>query len=168
MAKRGRKSKLTDELRDEICELLENGNFIETACDAVGISHQTFYRWLDENSELNEAIKRARSKAERKSIERIRKAAEGGDVASVQEVEKRYPDGTIEKERNVKYTNGQWQADAWFLERSFPARWGKRQEIKQEITGKDGSPLNPTSAPGVVVILPSNGRSANEPTPSKD
>ena len=30
--------------------------------------------------------------------------------------------------------NGNWQALAWFLERKFNDRWGRREFIKQEIT----------------------------------
>ena len=34
-----------------------------------------------------------------------------------------------------------WQAAAWWLERSFPTRWGRQQKITQEITGKDGKAI---------------------------
>ena len=40
----------------------------------------------------------------------------------------------------VSGQNGNWKADAWFLERSAPSRWGR---TRVEVTGKDGEPLHP-------------------------
>ena len=52
-------------------------------------------------SEFSEAVKKARAEAEGAHIRNIRKAAD----------------------------NGTWQASAWFLERSFPQKWGKRSTM---------------------------------------
>lgn len=114
----GRKTKLTPELQAEISELLAAGAFIEDACDAVGIGTSTFYDWMRrgerdwkidaEFSEFSDTVKKARARAAVDSVGRIRKAGE---------------DGT-------------WQADAWYLERSYPERWGRRRvEVSAEIDG---------------------------------
>lgn len=36
---------------------------------------------------------------------------------------------------------GAWQAAAWMLERKYGAEFGRRETIKQEITGKNGGPI---------------------------
>lgn len=36
---------------------------------------------------------------------------------------------------------GNWQALAWFLERKYSERWGRKERVLQELTGKDGAPL---------------------------
>ena len=40
----------------------------------------------------------------------------------------------------------QWQASAWRLERKHQDRWGKRSEVKAEVTGKDGGAIEIESA----------------------
>lgn len=116
----GRRTLCTPEVTERVVQALRAGNYIETSCDFAGISVGTYYGWCAraraelesvENGERRkvrkkeepfvkflEAVKKARSTAEVESVARIRKA--GGD--------------------------GAWQADAWFLERSFPDRWGRR------------------------------------------
>ena len=118
----GRPTKLTPELREKICSTLADGNYVATTCDYVGITEHTFYEWMHRGErnapsdqaagypEFYQAVKKARSTSEIVSLARIRRA--GAD--------------------------GQWQADAWFLERSNPKRWGRRN---LELTGADGGEL---------------------------
>lgn len=110
MAKRGAKTKYTPELQAKLCEILSSGNYIEAACAYVGISKDTFYDWKEKFPQFSDAVEKARSGAEIASVARIRKAG----------------------------AEGTWQADAWFLERSYQDRWGR---TRQEITGKDGGPI---------------------------
>ena len=62
-------------------------------------------------SEFSEAVKKARAEAEGAHIRNIRRASD----------------------------NGVWQASAWWLERSFPKKWGKRSSV--EIGGEGGEPI---------------------------
>lgn len=68
MAKKqvGRKSKLTPELINELCRHLKSGAFDYAAARAVGISHTTFYNWME------------RGRQEEAEIEAIEAA--GGEV----------------------------------------------------------------------------------------
>lgn len=49
-------------------------------------------------------------------------------------------EGKLKLIRRVGDANA-WQAAAWLLERKFGAEFGRRETIKQEITGKDGGPI---------------------------
>lgn len=121
----GRRTICTPELVEELCEVLRGGNFICVACDYVGIDESTYYGWVkraeaelervDNGEEPTEkgqiyvrffkAVTRARKDAERKSVESLRKS---GDE--------------------------DWRAHAFWLERSFPDRWGKRSHV--DVTSK--------------------------------
>jgi transposase len=107
MAARGPKGKLTPERQDAIVKAIREGNPHETAAGAAGIGKTAFYEWLKkgEESEKNdkykkfyEAVKTAEAIAEALRIRRINKAGLAGD----------------------------WKADAWYLERRYPEKWGRR------------------------------------------
>lgn len=134
----GRPTKLTPELQRDFVRMLQLGNWIETACDFVGIHPDTYYDWMRRAEaggarnriyvEFSEAVRKARAGAEAESVARIRLAGK----------------------------NGNWHADRWYLERSHPERWGRR---RVEVTTTDGAPITSTPTPiGAVVILPSNDR----------
>ena len=93
-------TKYNDEIVDNLIKYIEAGNYIETACDAVGISKQTFYRWQEEKSDFSDAIKKAESKAITRNLLLIQNAAKKS-----------------------------WQAAAWFLERKDYERWGRKELI---------------------------------------
>lgn len=125
------KTKLTPERQARIVEALNNGNYIETAARYAGVSPQVYYKWMkrgtDERTSIGdgqepnpdeaiyvdfvEAVEKARSQAEMRNVGLIQKAA----------------------------VDGTWQAAAWFLERSYPRRWGRSDRV--EHTGADGGPV---------------------------
>jgi transposase len=116
----GRKPKLTQELIELLGTALQNGNYIETACDFVGINRATLYRWLQESEEdnakpilkdLSDTVRKARAQAEMRNVLRIQKAADDS-----------------------------WQAAAWWLERSQPKKWSKQTNV--ELSGVNGNPIN--------------------------
>jgi len=116
----GRKPKLTKELIENLRKALEAGNYIETACDYVGISRTTLYRWLAEGEqdkakplfrELSNTVTRSRAVAEMRNVYKIQQAAEES-----------------------------WQAAGWWLERSHSKKWGRQQKV--ELSGVEGAPIN--------------------------
>ena len=120
MSKAGRKPKLTKQLIENLGIAIQNGNYVETACDFVGISTTTLYRWLQESEqtgakpllrELSDTVRASRAQAEMRNVLRIQKAAEDS-----------------------------WQAAAWWLERSQPKKWSKQTNV--ELSGVGGSPIN--------------------------
>lgn len=119
----GRKTKLDEEMQDRIAAALRLGYYQEQAAIMAGVSPSTYYDWLkrgtvtDENPDPQEpfaafaiVVAEARAEAEGYYINIIRTAA--GDS---------------------------WQAAAWFLERSYPARWGRKERI--EHVGSDADPV---------------------------
>ena len=120
MSKAGRKPKLTKQLIENLGIAIQNGNYVETACDFVGISTTTLYRWLQESEqtgakpllrELSDTVRSSRAQAEMRNVLRIQKAADDS-----------------------------WQAAAWWLERSQPKKWSKQTNV--ELSGVGGSPIN--------------------------
>ena len=116
----GRKPKLTKNLIENLEKALEAGNYIDTACDYVGINRGTLYRWLSEAEqknakpilkELSDTVRRARAVAEMRNVLRIQQAADDS-----------------------------WQAAAWWLERSHSKKWGRQQKV--ELSGADGGAIN--------------------------
>lgn len=109
MAKRKRtigRTKLTPELQAELIDLIEAGNYIETAAEAVGISTRTWRRWEDQGlrgiepfASLRLSCARARAKAEAHLARRV---AAGDD-------------------KGVSF--GPAKAAAWLLERTRPKRY---------------------------------------------
>ena len=128
--KTGRPSKLTDEVEKDFLIALNQGSYIETACNFAGIARDTYYGWQErarkarEKSgkltaieqrlvDFSDKVKKVMASTEMRDLERIKSAAES-----------------------------QWQAAAWRLERRYPERWGR---TRHEISGPDGGPISVSS-----------------------
>jgi transposase len=104
---------LTPDIQREIVQRLVTGSYLSVACRAVGIHISTFNHWrlrwekgdpdAQAYADFFAACARASSVAESNAVAAIYEGA------------------------------GAWQGRAWFLERRFPQRWGK----------KDRAPLPP-------------------------
>lgn len=105
-----RPTKLTPERQELIIKALREGNYIEAACGYAGVGTSTFYEWMERGrtasrgvyAEFADAVEKARAEAEMRNVQVIQRASKDT-----------------------------WQASAWWLERSFPDRWGRRvQDVK--------------------------------------
>ncbi len=111
----GRPSKLTPELRERICEYIRAGNYLSTACEACGISRQTYLNWMERGEKARggefldffDAVKKAEKEAEIRNVAIINKAA-----------------------------GKNWQAAAWWLERRHPEKYGKKDTLKAQLEGR--------------------------------
>ena len=99
------------------------GYFVEDAARMAGVNKVTLYRWLDKGREDREQEIDSLYADFCNAMERARAEAEGMFINSIQTAAKR----------------GQWQAAAWWLERSFD-KWSKPSKI--QLSGDDEEPVN--------------------------
>jgi len=121
-AKRGAPSKFNEDRAERLLQAVRGGNYLETAARFAGISYPTLRRWIQkaddpdappEYEEFRDALEKARADAEVLALAKIQKAA----------------------------TEGAWQASAWYLERSAPEKWGRRDTSRVELVGDGGGPV---------------------------
>jgi len=112
-------------------EAIEGGNYATTAAEAAGIGKSTHYEWMEKGeqgiepyAEYAEAIKKAEAIAETNAVKVIQEASRDN-----------------------------WTAGAWYLERKFPDKWGRKDKLTQEISGKDGKPIEIDSKALVLAML---------------
>lgn len=99
----GRPTKLTPETQAVIVEAFLGGLYAEDAALLGGISEQTYYSWVERGkageepfAAFLEAVETAAAQSSRDALLMVR----GGDPG--------------------------WQGSAWFLERRYPMKWGRR------------------------------------------
>ncbi|WP_449064787.1 hypothetical protein [Planomonospora algeriensis] len=140
----GRPTKLTPELRDRLCEYIRAGNYLATAAELCGVGRSTVNRWLAEGEaedapagyrELRDAVTRARAEAEAQMVSIVQLDARGGAV--VREVTRRWPDGTVETDRQLTPPNGRLALE--YLARTRPQEWRPVKAV--EVSGPAGGPV---------------------------
>ena len=130
----GAKSKLTRKLIELVGRNIMAGNTKKTTCMAVGISQQTFYRWMKEGKEQSRGLKS-------EFCESVKKAEAVLKTALVSKI----------------MNSPNWQAQAWLLERMFPEEYGRRQVIAHAGDDKHNpASTNNKSAPIVRIFMEQN------------
>lgn len=127
----GRMTKLTEDVQGKIIEALKHGNYQDAAAAYAGISEATFHNWM------------ARGREEARRIADGEKANPKEEIflAFLEAVERARSEAEV---RNVMYIQraaqeGTWQAAAWFLERSHPRKWGRKD--RHEHVGDNGEAI---------------------------
>lgn len=119
---RGRPSQFNQERAARLIQAVRGGNYLQTSAAFAGISYSTLRRWILKADDPNappeylifkEELEKARADAEVAALAKIQKAA----------------------------SEGAWQAAAWYLERSRPADWGRRDTSRVELVGEGGGPV---------------------------
>ena len=126
---KGRPTKLTPEVQERICQLLKAGNTFRTACEVAGIGYFTGNEWR-QRGEGNDPD-RPQTDAYAQFAQEVKKAEEEAVARNVALIQK-------------AAANGTWTAAAWWLERKFPAEWGKVD--RHEHTGRGGGPIQVQAA----------------------
>ena len=98
-------SKLTDEVQGKIVSALKAGNYFDAACKYAGVTERTGYNWLAKG-------RKAKSGVHFQFVQAIENASGSAEVATVAILRNSMPKS--------------WQAAAWWLERRFPKKWGRR------------------------------------------
>ena len=126
-----RPTKLTTDIIEDICNWLKPGYYQEDAATMAGISTSTFYDWMKKGDEGQKALESGVSS----SLPATQEGSEVEVVDMFQEFSEAVKKARAEAEgahlRNIRRAadNGTWQASAWWLERSFPKKWGKRNTL---------------------------------------
>jgi hypothetical protein len=99
------KTFLTKDVADDLRDKILRGLTEEQSCEMAGVDYDTYSKWLLRYPLFKEFIRRVKAQVEFEALEHIQDAMEGGT----------------------------WSAAAWFLERKWPQRYGKRDVLKQQI-----------------------------------
>ena len=109
----GRPSKYRPDTVAAIIAAVEGGATYRHAAASVGVSERTLHDWQVRHPHFSQALKTAEASACIAAIGTIRRAAEAGT----------------------------WQAAAWYLERRYPAEYGRRAvtvDASVQVTHDDG------------------------------
>lgn len=121
---------MTPEVQERIVSAIRAGNYLETAAAYAGVTTQTLHSWRVRATKERESIASGNEARENESkfldfldaVERARAEAEVRTVALIQQA-----------------APNSWQAAAWYLERSHPKRWARREKV--EMSGPEGGPI---------------------------
>lgn len=111
----GRRTKLTPELQDEFCKLLEAHYSKKAACAALHISQTTFYEWI-RKGEAKELRKYTQF------LERVNASLAHSQMTLIDKIAK----------------DADWRAAAWLLERLHPKEFGRRQVLAHTTPDDEG------------------------------
>jgi transposase len=141
---RGRPTKLTPDVQQRMCTVLAAGHTRRVACRAGGVSVRTFCDWMRKGrAELSAdsegiycnfllAIKKAEFEALQEHMANLRQAALGGQVLQrttvVRETATATTTTTVER-----WSQRQWQASAWWLERKYHEDWGNQAHLIRDL-----------------------------------
>ena len=108
--------RLTPDVQQRIIDHVAEGNYPEVAAQLAGVPRRTFQRWLhDGRQDLDQGV-------EASSVARLALA-----------VEKARAECVAHKVKRVQQAGEKsWQADAWWLERNFPAMYGRNERVQIE------------------------------------
>lgn len=120
-----RRSKLTPQVQKSIVESLELGNTREGAAAYAGISHATFYRWMETGEADIEHDVSSKERDFREAVTRAEGVAEQSLVAEVRRSAVGFVNPTTRKREGKD-----WRAAAWLLERRYKDRWSQQIEAK--------------------------------------
>ena len=147
MAKRGRQPMCTPERVEKICKAIANGETQETAFRLAGISKNTCYRWLSENSDFSDAVKKAKEEFSewemngiledaKKSLKTLICGQEYEEIKTEYEQDPRNPgEPRIRKQtRTIKRIPPNATAIIFALCNRAPGEWSNKHI--QELTGK--------------------------------
>lgn len=123
----GRRTILTPELQDTIVSALKAGNYLDDSARYAGVSERTVYLWIHKGRVARENLE--------EGVEPT--ANELRYIQFLQAVEKARSDAVVRNLTIIQKAanDGQWQAAAWYLERTNPKKWGRYETV--EVTGQD-------------------------------
>lgn len=146
----GRPTKCTPERVGGITLAIRGGNFVETAAAHAGVDKTTLYDWMrrgraeldriaaeDDRPPPQRMSRRRRFQDAERALERD---AEKPYAKLVEEIDRALADAEVTRVARISTAGiSDWRADAWWLERRAPDRWGKRETLTHQ--GPSGGPV---------------------------
>lgn len=133
---RGRPSKLTVELTAELVWLILEGNYIETAAQAIGVDKSTLYRWLRRAEEALAMAEEQVSNGDELLGDKVYNHTDPDDWPYIDfrhALKSAEAFAETELVRSVRWpSTAPWQAFATLLERRHPSRWKRREAVEHE------------------------------------
>jgi transposase len=116
--------KFTKGTQRAIVEALKAGEYAKVAAEAQGVDESTYYRWLQRGEAAAKAADNgkpvdAKELGYADFLVKVRRAEAEAEQAALRRVQ----------------GSEDWRATAWFLERRYPGRWAKRQNV--DVTTKE-------------------------------
>lgn len=108
----------SEERMFKVLDGIKAGMSYEGACGVARVTYNTFLNWR----------KRGEVETSGKYFKFFQELQHAEAIAEAEQLKK------IKKDPDTKYA-------CWILERRFPERWGRRDQLKQEISGPEGAPL---------------------------
>jgi transposase len=112
------RTSLNPDLTARIVELVQAGNYIETAAKAAGIHKSTYYSWMNRGEKAAEALGRGDPVTDEEAA-----FADFYDQISQAEAE-------AEAVAAVRLADKGWQAHMTYLERRFSSRWRQQSGVR--------------------------------------
>jgi hypothetical protein len=128
-----RRSKLRDRvIREKILMNVRAGTTFETAARVAGIGQSTLHLWRQKGCEASEKLGKAvrLGPTDRLYLEFLEQVHEAEEMAIADRV------GLM-----AIHAKNNWQAAAWFLERRRPEEFGRKDFVRQEVSGPGGQPI---------------------------
>ena len=132
-------AKYCDEIVQEICGYIRDGDTQEAAYEKAGIGKETFYGWMREKTDFSDAIKAAKKEFLRNqykdAVQSLYKRATGYDVEEPEETYQ-YKGGKPyikQKKVRTKHIPADPQALKFLLTNLYPDDWQDKQ--RNELTG---------------------------------
>jgi transposase len=121
----GRPAKLTPERQAKIVQAIRLGNTRECAAKWAGVGRSTLLLWLARGRKERERLEQPGARKRRSEriyldlLAAVEKAEADAEAAMVGHITKAVRDG-------------QWTAAAWWLERRYPEKWGRKDRLSVE------------------------------------
>lgn len=134
--KRGRPGLYTKAAGERICEAYAMGETLDSICRGEGVAPSTVYRWREQHPDFCTAFARARELRVESVEDKIDECLLlAGNFARCEE---------LDYDLRLRAVDRVLALAKFRLPGLDPVRYGThRQEIKQELTGKEGAPLLP-------------------------
>jgi len=136
---KGRPPKLTKEVQDQFVDQFEKGYWIETACANIGLSKCTYYAWMKRGEAEELSRDRGNPKNTKESLYldflyAVRRAIAEFEVKCLDVIY----EAALERKDTAEVK--------WVLSKKNYERYGDKQTVRTELTGRDGGAVEVVDA----------------------